>query len=388
MSDDESSPGLEDAEVVTKYKMAGEMANRVLKAVAAKAVEGATTISLCAFGDEQITKETASVYNKKVEGRTIEKGVGFPTCVSVNSCICHNSPLSSDAEYALQKEDVVKIDLGVHIDGYIGVAATTVVVGASAEAPVTGEKADVIAAAHTAAELALRMIKPGATSDEVTAAIKQVAKDFCVTPVEGMLTHQLQHNNIAGEKSVIQNQPDNSKKHETFKFEENEVYAVDILMSTSDGKPKQGTERTTVYRKTDEVYQLKMKASRAFYGEVLKKHPTMPFTLRSFEDEQKARLGVTECAKHGVVEAFDVLHDKEGAFVAQAKIVALLMPTGNQRATTDAFDAAVIKSEKSLTDEKLVKILATNVGTKSKKKKNRKKKPAAAAAEADPPADA
>lgn len=51
--------------------------------------------------------------------------------------------------------------LGVQIDGYCSTVAHTIVVGASAEKPVTGEKADVIQAAHTALQAAVRMIRPG-----------------------------------------------------------------------------------------------------------------------------------------------------------------------------------------------------------------------------------
>lgn len=51
-------------------------------------------------------------------------------------------------------------DLGAHIDGFIAVAAHTVVVGASADKPVTGRKADVILAAYWASQAALRLLKP------------------------------------------------------------------------------------------------------------------------------------------------------------------------------------------------------------------------------------
>lgn len=51
-------------------------------------------------------------------------------------------------------------DLGAHIDGFIAVAAHTVVVGASAGNPVTGRKADVILAAYWASQAALRLLKP------------------------------------------------------------------------------------------------------------------------------------------------------------------------------------------------------------------------------------
>lgn len=49
-------------------------------------------------------------------------------------------------------------DLGCHIDGFIAVVAHTHVLQ---EGPVTGRAADVIAAANTAAEVALRLVRPG-----------------------------------------------------------------------------------------------------------------------------------------------------------------------------------------------------------------------------------
>lgn len=48
--------------------------------------------------------------------------------------------------------------MGCHIDGFIAVVAHTHVLQ---EGPVTGRAADVIAAANTAAEVALRLVRPG-----------------------------------------------------------------------------------------------------------------------------------------------------------------------------------------------------------------------------------
>lgn len=51
--------------------------------------------------------------------------------------------------------------MGAHIDGFIAVAAHTVIVGASADEKVTGRKADVILAAFWAVQAALRLLKAG-----------------------------------------------------------------------------------------------------------------------------------------------------------------------------------------------------------------------------------
>ena len=71
-------------------------------------------------------------------------------------------------------------------------------------------------------------------------------------------------------------------------FTENEVYAIDILVSTGEGKPKILDEKeTTVYKRAlDREYQLKMKTSRALFSEINRKYPALPFTLRAIEDQR------------------------------------------------------------------------------------------------------
>ena len=91
----------------------------------------------------------------------MKKGIAFPTCLSVNNCVCHFSPVRSEPDVLLKKGDVVKIDLGAHIDGFVAVSAYTTVVGATAENPATGRAADAVLAAYNASQVALRLLKPG-----------------------------------------------------------------------------------------------------------------------------------------------------------------------------------------------------------------------------------
>lgn len=85
----------------------------------------------------------------------------------------------------------------------------------------------------------------------------------------------------------------------------------------------QGREKDTkvsIFKKTDENYQLKLKASRALITEVKNKHGNMPFNLRHFEEETKARMGVVECISHKVIEPFQVLYEKPSKFIFPIKI--------------------------------------------------------------------
>lgn len=370
-----------DDSVLTKYSTASEITNRVLKEIVDKCLPGASSTQICEFGDLRIIEETGKVFKKD---KNMKKGSAFPTCLSANHCICHFSPLKSDPDYILKDGDLLKIDLGCHIDGFIAVVAHTIVIGACKEKKVDGRKADAILAAYYAAEAAVRIIKPESTNFQVTEAIDKCAESYKCKPVEGMLSYQLEKDIIDGDKRIIQNPNEAQKKEgcEKCEFKVNEVYAIDVLVSSGDGKPRPSEVRTTVYKKKDIIYQLKMKASRAFLNEVEKKFNLMPFTLRVCEDEKMARLGVIECAKHDLVEPYPVYYEKEGEFVAEFKYTVLLLPSGTIKITGLPLDLESFHSEHKITDEAINLLLSKSTSKKANKKKKKKNKSKAGQSEA------
>jgi len=316
--------------------------------------------------------------------KNMKKGTAFPTCISCNNCICHFSPLRSDPDYTIKDGDLIKIDLGCHVDGFIAVAAHTFVVGASKDKKATGRKADVILAAYYAAEAALRHLKPGSSNYQITETVDKIAESYKCKPVEGMLSYQLEKNVIDGKKHIIQNPNEMQKKEgcEKCEFLLHEVYALDVLVSTGEGKPKEGETRTTVYKRKDLIYQLKMKASKNLLSEAEKKYGMMPFSLRNFEEEGKARLGITECVKHDLMEPYPVYYEKEGEFVAEFKFTVLIMPNNTMKITGLPVDLEAYQSENSITDEATKALLALSLVTKKKKPKAKKDKKDAKADEA------
>merc|ERR1711990_867407 len=122
--------------------------------------EGTSILELCCLGDDLITEECSKVHNKgkaKVEAK--DKGVAFPTCVSVNEVSGHNSVASAD-ESVLAAGDLVKIALAAHIDGWIAAVAHTVVVSEDPAAKIEeGPKRNVVLACAVAAEAVLANLK-------------------------------------------------------------------------------------------------------------------------------------------------------------------------------------------------------------------------------------
>lgn len=144
----------------------------------------------------------------------------------------------------LKDGDVVKVQLGIQIDGYAVIHAETVQVGSKTE----GAAADAIKAAYEAAQAAIRTLKPGAKNWDVTEVVQKVTKEYGVLPVQGMLSCQHEQNVTDGKKRVLLNPtPELRRDHETATFEEGEVYGVDVLVVTgTDAKVGLGAERESL----------------------------------------------------------------------------------------------------------------------------------------------
>lgn len=281
--------------------------------------------------------------------------------------------------------DIVKMDLGCHIDGYIAVASHTCIVPESADSPpadpdeATG---NVAVAAYNAMLVAAKTISAGAKNTDVTAAVERVAKAYGVVPISSVRMHQMKRYVLDGVKEVALKTPSPEEIEAEGKlpectFEQFEVYAVDVAMSTGDGNARPGDLRTTVFkRNVEQQYSLKMQASRQLLAEVDKKFPTLPFTLRHLSDVRKARLGIPECLEKGLLAPYASLHEHSGT-VAHFKCTVLLLPSGTSRATGLELPS-YFKTSKT-PDEETEKVLKEIEEEEAKKaarkaaKKNKKK---------------
>ncbi|GLE02937.1 hypothetical protein PINS_up011801 [Pythium insidiosum] len=230
------------------------------------------------------------------------------------------------------------------------------------------KEADVLKCANDAVELCARLIKPGNTNLQVTEALTKLEEAYGVKSLQGTLMHQLKRFVIDGNKLIAQKMdPENRTPKVT--FEPNEVYTIDICYTTGSEKPVTSERRTTVFkRQVDKNYRLKMKASRYVFSEINSKFPTLPFTIRAFEDESQARMGVVECVKHELLQPYPILEGRAGDKVAHFKATVLLLPSGTTKITGLPFPSDRVNSDKKVDDETAA-ILASSLKKKNKKKK-------------------
>jgi len=270
----------------------------------------------------------------------MDKGVAFPTCVSVNESVCHFSPLSDDTT-KLKLGDVVRIDLAVQFDGYISNVAHTVVL---TDKVIDGKPGDCFACAQSCLDAAHKLIFAGNTNTQVSQAWEKIASTYGVSLCEGVLSHQLKRYVIDGSKSIIlKSQPDQNV--DEFVFGDYEAYSIDILVSTGAGKLRETEPKTTIYKRNPEVqYHVRLKSSQTALKALDREFKNLPFSLRGLEKD--VRFGLNEIRQNGMIDAYPVLSEKKGEFVVHFKSTFLVMKNDTLRVTGQAPQS--FKSEKVL----------------------------------------
>ncbi|CCW60836.1 unnamed protein product [Phytomonas sp. EM1] len=316
---EEEDTSINNSDVVVRYKKAAVWCNETLQILIDATKPGVKVFELCRLGDETIAMKVKTMF------KGTEKGIAFPTCISVNHCVCHNSPGASDEEkpQEIKLNDIVHYDLGVHVDGYSAQVAHTIQVTESGELGTNEKATKVITAAHNILNTALRMMRPGVSVYDVTQIIEKAAEHYGVTPVDGVLSHMIKRYIVDSYRCIPQRKVAEHMVHD-YEFENAQVWTLDIVMSSGKGKLRELHTRPYVYKTALESnYTLKMESARELEKEIESKFMTFPFAIRNLESK-KTRLGLNEMLKHNAVVPYPVLYEREGAVVGHFKITLMI----------------------------------------------------------------
>ena len=117
--------------------------------------------------------------------------------------------------------------------------------------------------------------------------------------------------------------------------------------------------------------------------QVIKKFPTLPFTLRAMDDERAAKMGIKECVNHELLLPYPVLYEKPGDQIAHVKFTILLLAGGTIKITGLPLPEGMFRSsEGKALPEDLAAILAAEPAKKRRNKKKSKKNKGGAGANA------
>ncbi len=285
-----------DEDVMEKYREAGRIAREAREKGVNMLEPGATF--------EEIAET--------VEGFIRDEGAkpAFPVNIAVDDVAAHYTPSVND-DATLSATDVVNIDVGVQVDGYIGDTAATV--------DLSGDHADLVKASEEALQNALDIIEPGLNVGRIGEVIQDAIEGYGFKPIRNLSGHGVdQYVQHAGNSIPnIATDTDETLEH-------GQAIAIEPFATTGAGEVKNG-KQGNIYRLENDRARGRME--RKALGEIKNEFRSLPFASRWISSVPKPRVETTvsKLARGGNLHAYDVLKDKEGGLVTQKEHTVLVL---------------------------------------------------------------
>ncbi|WP_251342454.1 type II methionyl aminopeptidase [Haloplanus halophilus] len=280
------SVGSLDEETVEKYRRAGDALRTVLDEAAAMIEPGVTHLEVAEHAEARIEE--------------LADGPAFPVNISVDEEASHSTPgRDDDAEFG---EEMVCLDVGVHVDGYIADAATTVDLSGNPE---------LVEAAEEALDVAVDAVAPGVDTGTIGAEIEDVIRGYGYTPVLNLSGHGVEQWDAHTAPSV----PNRGVEHGA-ELAVGDVIAIEPFATDGRGKVSEGN--------TEEIYGLERERSvrnrqaRQILETITEEYRTLPFAARWF-DVPRAEMALRRLKQQDVIHGYPVLKEEEGCLVSQAE---------------------------------------------------------------------
>jgi methionyl aminopeptidase len=287
---------------IDDYVKAGKIASEVREIARKKDWVGKTLYEICETVESEIQNRSGKC--------------AFPVNASLNELAAHYTAEPNDPK-VLSDSDLIKIDLGVQINGFIADTAVSVSYDPEFEA--------LVQTAEEALRNAMSMVKEGTKSSDIGKTIEKTVKQYGFKPIANLSGHSLDQYTIHAGKSIP-----NMWSIGSFSLSTKEAYACEPFVTTSKGL---GFVREG---KTKNIYGLvsrkktKNENANKLVDFIWESFNTLPFALRWLTkkwDEKEARLLLEELIKSKIVRAYPVLIEANGQPVAQAEHT--FIPTKN-----------------------------------------------------------
>lgn len=284
-----------DREILEKYRTAGRILAEVLQEARPRVEVGASLLDVADY----------------VEGAIRSRGAqpAFPCNISLDRSAAHYTPTPDDR--SIFGENMVKLDVGVHVDGYIADSAITV--------DLSGH--DKLTEASCAGlEAALELVGPGVSTADIGKAIEEAITGYGYKPVSNLTGHGLSRYQAHDEPAVP-----NKAMEKGVILLEGDVIAIEPFATNGSGRISEAP--------INEIYGLsaprpvRLPAARVLMKEIQESYQTLPFARRWLKGE-RAEYALMQLLRSGVVHRYPVLWEVEGALVSQAEHTVVVLENG------------------------------------------------------------
>ncbi|MFT4883120.1 MAG: methionyl aminopeptidase [Natronomonas sp.] len=278
-----------------KHREAGEILAQVREEAAERVEVGVSHLEVAEFAEDRI--------------RELGGEPAFPVNISIDEEAAHATPGPDDD--STFGEEMVNLDIGVHIDGWLADTAITV--------DLSGHQ-ELAEAPAEALDAALEVVEPGVHTGEIGAEIEDVIDGYGYNPVVNLSGHGLGH----WEQHTDPNIPNRGVK-QGVELEVGDVVAIEPFATDGGGKVNEGAD--------EEIFALEREASvrnraaRDALEQIVDEFKTLPFARR-WLDTQRAEMALRRLKQQNVVHGYPVLKEQDGYLVSQKEHTIIVTEDG------------------------------------------------------------
>ncbi len=293
------------AEEIEKYRKAGLIAAEVKK------------LAL------EIIKPGVKVADvvEKLESEILKRGakLAFPLNLSINEVAAHDTADLNDTRI-INEGDVVKVDIGVHVDGYIADTAITICFN--------DEYKELKEICEIALQKALSKVKAGVAVSEIGAEIEDTIKSIGYKPIENLSGHSLDRYNLHSGLTIP-----NVAEGEGV-FEEGQVIAIEPFATDGKGRVIDANE-TRIFQYFRDV-PIRLREAREILRIAKNEYKALPFAARWFKDKFSAfkiKYAINQLLLAGAIFKYPVLKEEGKGIVTQAEHTVIVKKDGYELIT-------------------------------------------------------
>lgn len=277
------------------YLRAGKIASEVREGARKKYHVGSTLLEICESVESQI--------------RGMGAEPAFPVNTSLNDIAAHYTAEPNDST-TVKEGDVLKIDIGVQIDGYIADTAVTVCYDPKYES--------LVKAAEAALAEAVRAARANTKAGDIGRVIEATITKFGFRPIQNLSGHSLQQYTVHAGKSI----PNIWTRGSSFALLPNEAYAIEPFVTTKDGQGVVYEGRMRNIFGITSRKPVKDEEADKLLDLIWSRYRTLPFAMRWLTDrydEKDVRRLMETLIKKKNVHSYPILVEGHGKVVVQAE---------------------------------------------------------------------
>lgn len=271
-----------------KWKTAGRIAAESLDYGRGLIKKGSKVIDVCDAVDKKIFE---------LGGKP-----AWPTQVSINETAAHFT--SDEGDSLVFCDDLVSMDVGVHIDGFVGDNATSI--------DLSGKYSDIINAAKEALDAAIKTVKPGISVGEIGKAVQEAITSYGLSPVKNLSGHGISQWVIHDRPSI----PSFNNNDKT-KIEANKVIAIEPFVTNGVGMIAE-SERANIFSLVNKK-PVRSPYAREILKYIEENYYNLVFTTRWLErifGKGKTNIALKELWRLGIIQDHPPLIEKSKGIVA------------------------------------------------------------------------